>query len=333
MAIRDQLEQFARANIDPAASISHFEEADGHAGLTFLFDLDRPGPGSTSYVLKVAPKGVKRSGNTDVYRQVPLLQALRSGGLPVPDVPWSSDGEDWFGVPFIIMERMPGRTYQYWEPHVSFPATQDFARSVWRQAAETLPAIHRFDWRDKLAGWQEPEALRPQVERWRSIYAKSPESAWLEAAERVEALLLAQLPGSDDNPVGLIHGDYQPGNLLYDKGLITGVIDWELSAIGGHLLDIGWLMMMSEGAAWRALDPLPALEADEIRAIYEAGMGRTFSAIPWFQAYAGFRLGSIACLNVRLHRKGQRHDPTWETVAQGIPELFDNARGLLEAGR
>lgn len=332
LEIQEQLDIFVRAHFDPAASAINVEEGDGHAGLTFLFDIVAPGRNKAGYVLKKAPSGVRRSGNTDIYRQAPLLRALYKDKLPVPDMPWAGEDERWFGAPYIIMQRLPGRTYQYWDPHPSFPKTAEFAVSTWRMAAKALPDIHKFDWRNKLPDWQAPESLREQVERWRPIYQKSPESAWIASAEKVEALLLKHLPIVDDNPIGLVHGDYQPGNLLYYEGQVSGVIDWDLSAIGGQLLDIGWLMMMSEGAVWRALGPIPTLDAREIRQIYEFGMGRSYSAIPWFQAYAGFRMGSIACLNVRLHRKGQRHDPVWETAALGVPELFDNARLVLEKG-
>jgi aminoglycoside phosphotransferase (APT) family kinase protein len=60
---------------------------DGHAGLTFGFNtIDLAGRPLESYVLKLAPAGVTRRGNTDVYRQAPLLRALKRAGLPVPAV-------------------------------------------------------------------------------------------------------------------------------------------------------------------------------------------------------------------------------------------------------
>ena len=46
----------------------------------------------------------------------------------------------------------------------------------------------------------------------------------------------------------------------------------------------------------------------------------------WYQAFAGYRFGVISCLNVKLHRRGQRHDPTWERFAPAIPHLFGRAR-------
>ncbi|HEX9843585.1 MAG TPA: hypothetical protein VGC20_12585 [bacterium] len=50
-------------------------------------------------------------------------------------------------------------------------------------------------------------------------------------------------------------------------------------------------------------------------------------------AFAEFfvRFGVIGCLNVKLHRKGQRHDPMWERFAPSIPFLFGRAAALLRA--
>ena len=43
---------------------------DGHAGLTYGFEVvDVAGRSLGAYVIKLAPLGVARRGNTDVYRQ------------------------------------------------------------------------------------------------------------------------------------------------------------------------------------------------------------------------------------------------------------------------
>jgi aminoglycoside phosphotransferase (APT) family kinase protein len=328
--LRDNLQTFIHDRIGAEYELAGLHESDGHAGLTFLFETRRKGEHDVAgrYVLKIPPAGVARRGNTDVYRQAPLLRALHAAGLPVPDVPYADENEHWFGVPFIVMERLPGRVFFVWDPHASFTRDKEGTESLWRQCVEALPRIHRFDWRTHLKDWQAPEPLEEQVRRWRKIYLHSPEPRWIEQAEEVEQLLLKTLPEAD--PIGVFHGDYQPGNVLYDQARLTGIIDWELAGIGAQLLDIGWLMMAADRHNWvdewcSIHPPAPA----ELRAIYEAGMGRSYADIPWYQAFAGFRLGSIGCLNVKLHRKGQRHDPIWEMMALTLSNMFERARQLL----
>lgn len=331
--LTDNLRRFVQTELGGDLELANVSDSDGHAGLTFLFDTvhrhgGAPGP---AYVLKIPPKGVARRGNTDVYRQAPLMRALRAAGLPVPPVPYASEDETLFGVPYIVMERLPGRTFFVWDPHPSFARTPAATEPLWRQAVTTLTDIHQFDWRQRLRDWQAPEPLPEQVSRWRKIYLHAPEPGWIAQAEAVEALLLKTMPSG--TPVGLYHGDYQPGNILYENGKLTGVIDWEISGIGDSLLDIGWLMMVADQAnwvdGWRALYP-PSVA--EIRDLYETRMGTAYPTIPWYQAFAGYRLASIGCLNVKLHRKGQRHDPIWENMGLCLSAMFERAREILSAG-
>ncbi len=330
--LTDNLARFVQIHLGPEIELAEVTDSDGHAGLTFLFDTCQRGTHQRAgrYVLKIPPKGVARRGNTDVYRQAPLLRALHAAELPVPQVPFASAEEDIFGVPYIVMERLPGRTYFVWDPHASFIRTAAAAEPLWRQAVEVLPRFHQFDWQRQLADWQAPEPLAEQVARWRKIYLHAPEPQWITQAEAVEALLLKTLPSG--TPVGLYHGDYQPGNVLYEHGQLTSVIDWEISGIGDVLLDIGWLMMVADPAnwvpTWQAIYP-PTVA--EIRDLYEARMGHTYASIPWYQAFAGFRLASIGCLNVKLHRKGQRHDPIWESMGLCLSNMFERAREILSA--
>ena len=140
-------------------------------------------------------------------------------------------------------------------------------------------------------------------------------------------LLDALPPGT---PQGLFHGDYQPGNCLYDAGRLVGVIDWEISGIGAQLLDLGWLAMIADASIWTAgwmpLNPLPRAE---ILSIYEQESGRDARALDWYQALANYRLACIACLNVKLHRTGRRHDPVWEHNARSVLPMYARAQALV----
>jgi aminoglycoside phosphotransferase (APT) family kinase protein len=108
------------------------------------------------------------------------------------------------------------------------------------------------------------------------------------------------------------------------------LIDWELASIGARWLDVGWLMMLADRASW-AEDwrPLCPFTPQQIATRYTAAMAEHGDALPWFQAFAGYRLGAIACLNVHLHRSGRRPDATWEHFAGAIPQLFARGRELL----
>ena len=117
--VADRLQRLIKSERGAGARVINFAVMeDGHAGLTFGFEVvDAAGAPLGAYVLKMAPIGVVRRGNTDVYRQAPLQRALKKFGLPVPEIPWASPDEDQLGTPFLVMERMPGRVFLVWEPH------------------------------------------------------------------------------------------------------------------------------------------------------------------------------------------------------------------------
>lgn len=326
--VEKELARFIAEEVDARARVVGLETADGHAGLTFLFGIERDAA-VEDYVLRLPPPGVRRRGNTDVYRQAPLLRALHAAGLPVPAVPWANAGEDWFSLPFLIMQRLPGRTLLVWDPHPDFARTPETIHPLWLETAATLAAFHRLEWRDHLGGWEAPRSLADEINFWQPIYERAPEAPWAAAGAEVQRRLLDSLPA--DPPIGLVHGDYQPGNMLFQDGGVSGVIDWELSHIGAQILDLGWLLMMADPAmqhvSYRAIHPPPPAD---LQAAYERALGRAVPDASWYQALAGYRFGAIACLNVKLHRKGQREDALWEQIAPSVPTLFAHANHILQ---
>ncbi|MGE0658351.1 MAG: phosphotransferase family protein [Reyranellaceae bacterium] len=295
---------------------------DGHAGLTFGFRLEAGNREIGRYVLRMAPAGVTRRGNTDVYRQAPLLRALHKAGLPVPDVPFASPGEEALGAPFIVMERLPGRVFLIWEPHETFARDRETLTSIWRQAAQALAGIHRLDLHKSLADWEQPQSLAIELRRWDKILRHSQDEGWLGLGLRLQQRLLETEP--TPQVIGLVHGDFQPGNVLYGEGnRLAGIVDWELSSIGAQGLDVGWLMMMGDPGAWAPdWPPVVAHRSAFLLDAYRAAGGPAVEHVEWFQAFAAYRMASIACLNVKLHRTGKRPDPLWDRFAPSIAPMF-----------
>jgi aminoglycoside phosphotransferase (APT) family kinase protein len=325
--VASQLGRFVQAHYGSTAEVDGLKVMEaGHAGLTFGFRVTERAGASVlaQLVLKLAPPGVRRAGNTDVFRQAPLLRALYAADLPVPDVPWAGDDDSWFGTPFVMMEFLAGMPFFVWQPDARFDRSPQAVAPLWHQCVDALVRLHRFDWQHHLPDWERPTALHDEITRWDRIVAKAPEPAWLAAGQRVREALLERVPPSP--APALVHGDYQPGNMLYEGGRLTGIIDWELASIGSPLLDVGWLMMLADPLSWlpdwRPLCPL-APHAIAVR------YGAEPAAMAWWQALAGYRLGSIACLNVHLHRSGRRPDAVWERFALAIPTMFARAAALL----
>ncbi|MEM7465963.1 MAG: phosphotransferase family protein [Pseudomonadota bacterium] len=327
-ALKTRLDGFVREILGPNCQLSYLEKSDGHAGLTYLFGVKDGQNQLSEFVLKIPPAGVRLKGNTDVLRQAPLLNALNDAGLPVPKVPYAYDENAWFDRPFIVMEKLPGRVFFVWEPHQSFAHEGEQALSIWRQCVEQLSALHRIDWQSVLPDWEAPEELGDNLARWQAIYRHALEPNWIQLAEETERRLIDHLP--DDYQLGLFHGDFQPGNLLYEDYQFVAVIDWELSGISAQALDLGWLLMVVDEKNWISnYRPVSPISEQEVLSIYQSGMGYLPDDHIWFQAFAGYRLASIACLNHKLHVTGKRIEPAWESLGQCVVPMFERAQALL----
>jgi aminoglycoside phosphotransferase (APT) family kinase protein len=329
-AIRHRLVRYLESKLGAGCTVEDFEPmTDGHAGLTFGFTVcGEPDASPRRYILKVGPPGVTRRGSTDVYRQAVPLRALRAAGLLVPAVPWAESEETVLGVPFLVMERLRGRTFVMWEPHTSFATDAVAVRPLWLDAAVALAGIHSFDWQEPLQNWEPPAALTTELERWGSLLRHASETSWLASGQRLARRLASDVPR--DPLTALVHGDFHPGNVLYEGGRLNGIIDWDLVGIGAIGTDVGWLLMMSDPSAWSdTWQPISHVSRHELLSAYRAAGGPVIADLHWFQAFSQFRMGAIACLNVKLHRNGRRPDPLWDRFASSIPTLFAYGEDLL----
>lgn len=332
--LEGQLRAFVRAQLGADADVRGLGGfAGSHGGLTYGFEVcDRTsGALREALVIRLAPRGVRHRDNTDVYRQAPLLRCLRELGLPVPAVRFAGRDTRWFGVPYVIVERLPGRSFVVWEPDPSFDLSHEAVAPLWRQAAAVMAQVHRVDWERHLASWQAPTPIEGEVERWDPILAQAPEEEWIRMGKAVREDLRRRPP--PPSPVGLLHGDCQPGNILYDEaGRLVALLDWEMSAIAAQLYDLGWLLMFADRTSWHeSWCPASPLPASELIAEYEARSGRCTAGVGWYQALSNYKMAVVAGLYTKLHRSGRRPDPSWEKMALAIPRQYARARELLEA--
>ena len=326
------LTRWAQHYYGPGTAVESVYAMPGNAGISFGFDVVPPGSAAEPLVIRVPPAGVRRRGNTDVLRQVPLLRALRAEGVPVAAVRWWGDDEEWFGVPYLVVERLPGRSLNVFAPDDRFfDLTPKGVAALFRQAIEALVATHRLDWRSKLADWDSPRSLTDEIRAWEPILFKGDDEQWVAQGMSLRDVLLETRP-ADPEP-GVIHGDFYNNNWVVDgDGRLRAVVDWEISAIGPSLLDLGWLCMMYDPQSWgpSQRDRMGwAPSVAQIVALYEDTAGSSVPDIDWYRALAGFRLAAITSLNVRLQRTGKRPpDPVWDIMAESYSYRVDRARRL-----
>lgn len=330
--LHERLEHWARHHVAPAARISGLAPMPGNAGLSFGFDV--LGPDDTtlsSLVVRFAPPGVARRGNTDVLRQVPLLGALSDADIPVAALVWSTDDATWFGTDALVQRRLTAGPLHMTDPAAGVQPPDGRTGPYLQRAMHALAGVHALDWRERLSSWEEPQRVAQQVAFWRRLLTKMPEDAWGDLGETLADQLLDSDPG--DHRVGIFHGDYHTNNVLFDRenGSVAAIIDWEISGIGPVGLDVGWISMMTDTACWtseRSSEMAVVADPAQIRAWYEEATGETLAHFDWYRAFAYFRYGVIAGFNMRLSLSGRRPDPQNEIMGRSVPVLFRRALEL-----
>lgn len=325
-----RLQAWAEARYGPGSQAIDVHRLPGHSGLLYGFDVARDAEVMDSLVIRVPPPGVRRRNNLDVLRQVPVLDLLQKHAVSAPRARWWGEDERWFSVPYLIMSRLPGcPPGDVFDPDSVVP-NQDQARVMFMQAIHALADMHRIDAVSALAEWETPRMIRDEIDHWVPILEKSSDHDWVALGRRVRGALHAAAP-PDPEP-GLLHGDYYSNNWLFADGQFTGIVDWESVSLGPRLLDLGWLCMMYDPDSWG-----PARRAHMhwcpspqfLLQTYAGVAGRLPQHMDWYRAHAGYRLGCLTAYYYELHRKGKRHDPAWEVLAESFPHLMGRALHLL----
>ena len=326
--IATHLGAWARHRFGEAARLKGTHPMPGNAGVSFGFTVETPGAES-SFVIRLAPYGVRKRGNTDVLRQVPLLQALADVRIPVAPVVWSSGDPAWFGTDAIIQEWVPGRPLHMFDAAAGVEAARPL--DLVGRAVEVLADVHRVPWRAMLPDWEPPREPGQEIDFWLPLMNRAADEETRDAAVALAVRLKAARPAAV--PLGVMHGDYQTHNILYGTdGALLAVVDWELAGIGAQLIDLGWLSMMTDPAAWapeHGSRMRVVAVPGRLRERYEEATGAPVDGYDWYRAVACYRFAVIVAFNLRLHRTGRRVDPWYEQLASSIPALLAYGRWLV----
>jgi aminoglycoside phosphotransferase (APT) family kinase protein len=299
--------------------------AGGASSLTFVGSM--AADDQRQVVVKVAPPGLPPVLNRDVLRQSRLLRALLPTDVPVPEVIWEDAGDPPEVPPLFVMTFVEGASF---EPLFDPDGGQDerlVAESL-RNAARTLAALHALD-PDHLGVGGEP-AVGPgdEIGRWSRLLETIDQAlvpGWREVADSLEA---GQPPAPDR---AIVHGDFRLGNLLTAGADVAAVVDWEIWSVGDPRVDLGWFLINADPATYRRpsrfAGALPTL--DELTEIYTGALGRQPANLQWFQALAYFKSTATWSLIVKHNRRRKTPDPDLEEMARILPDLLEQAGGLL----
>lgn len=194
--------------------------------------------GADTCVLRRAPSLEMMAGRPmDHAGEVQVVRAAHAAGVMAPEVLVELQPSDGIGSGYV-MRAISGSP----DPN-AFLAEAEPAVAI-RDIARELVAVHRTD----CTGIPVPvmdtaEALGELRNRFLAYGGDRP----------ILALALKWLEANLPPPVTprLVHGDFRLGNLMFERGRVTGVLDWELAHLGDWHEDLAFGCM----TVWRFSRP------------------------------------------------------------------------------
>jgi aminoglycoside phosphotransferase (APT) family kinase protein len=153
-----------------------------------------------------------------------LLRQLHAAGLATPKPRFLDQSGDLFDVPVLVLEYVEGTP----------GFTSALGNSQIEQFAAQLARIHSLEPARLGVAFlpHQADGVAGQLrERPAALDASSEEGC-------VWDVLGSAWPIPPRNPPALLHGDYWPGNTVWNDGQLAAVIDWEDAALGDPLADV-----------------------------------------------------------------------------------------------
>jgi aminoglycoside phosphotransferase (APT) family kinase protein len=290
-----------------------------------------------SVALRRPPYGALPRGAHDVVREARTVAALARSGVPVPEVLAICTDDSVLGAPFSVTAWIDGTVAGTPDAvAAALPTTADRGR-ITEELVATLARLHLTD--PEVVG--PVRAGPPYLERQ---LARLMETRTADAGLPQVAELAGRL--HDARPthprVGIVHADYRLGNCMIGAGgRLLAVLDWELSAVGDVLADVGYLLNNWEQpdpgrSIWMQTPPTRAggfPDRDVVLRRYAELTGFDTTDIRYYRGFAAWRMAVIA-EGVRLrYQAGAMADSDVDHafLAQRIVDLLAQSDRHLRA--
>lgn len=327
------LSDYLRAHLPNTEGAMHVEQfPGGHSNLTYLLRF-----GETEMVLRRPPFGPVPPRAHDMARESRVLAAVHPHFPLAPKPYLLCEDTSVIGAVFYVMERRRGITIRTDEPP---PIACDVGlrRRISGSVIDTLAdlhaidvAAHGLDSLGKPAGFVARQ-VRGWTERWHG--SKTSDVPPMEA---LATWLDGHTPADVARP-SLVHGDYKLDNVMLDAtqpDRLVGVFDWEMSAVGDPLVDVGILLAYWVHVA-SVNDPTLGTVTmrpgwfgrDEILERYAARSGRGLDDIALYEVFAVFKLAVVIQQIYARYVRGQTDDPRFTALGERVASLATIATAL-----
>ncbi len=315
----EKLADYLRRELKLDGEMTVAQFPGGHSNLTYDIRF-----GNSELVLRRPPFGPVPPRAHDMAREYRVLTAVHPHFPLAPKPYLLCEDTSIIGSVFYVMERRRGLVIRTEEPRGFDEAMRARVSAGVVGTLSNLHAIdiaaHSLDTLGRPAGFVARQ-IRGWTERWHgSKTSEVPDMEWL------ARWLDERIPDDPPRPA-LVHGDYKLDNVMLDPAdpsRLVGVFDWEMSAIGDPLVDVGILLCY-----WvHALPEVTGLPGWFTREEILARYGCESSEIAVYEVFAVFKLAVVIQQIYARFVRGQTDDPRFAPLGERVAMLAAIGRGL-----
>jgi aminoglycoside phosphotransferase (APT) family kinase protein len=304
----------------------------GHSNLTYLIRF-----GDREMVMRRPPFGPLPPRAHDMARESRLLSAVHPHFPLAPKPLLLCEDTSVIGSVFYVMERRRGIVIRNEEPS-PIAGNEALRRRISGAIVDTLADLHAIDIaRHGLEALGKPAGfvarqIRGWTERWHG--AKTSD---VPAMESLAAWLEERIPEDPPRPA-LVHGDYKLDNIMLDEQhpeRLVAVFDWEMSAVGDPLVDLGIILCYWVHVAAAESDAISTVTKrrgwfgrEEILDRYAARSNRSLEDIGLYEVFAVFKLAVVIQQIYARYVRGQTDDPRFAAMGERVVALAQMASEL-----
>ena len=308
MATVDESSRFEKLvhRFNPHARLKrHLSLPGGYSADVTVLEIESP-DGSIRKLIHRLHGAVDLQQNPNVAAdEFRVLQLTHAAGLATPKPVYLDSNDSLFPTPSLVVEYMEGVT----------DLKPDDPTDYVMQMAGELAKVHQMD----LAGRDIDFLLKLEDDCTEALGRKSGPDMVSAEERKLLDLLISRRPLSLKNTPVVLHGDYWPGNVLWQDGRLSAIIDWEDTRRGDPLFDVS-------NARFEILMLYGPDIMDAFTRHYESLNRVDFGCLPWWDLYTALRVVNKLGFLATAERDESliRADHLW---------FVEQARGLMGSRR
>jgi len=323
--LRSELTGLGIPDFDSQAEMQVAQFPGGHSNLTYLLRF-----GDTELVMRRPPLGPVPPRAHDIARESRVLTALHPHFPLAPRPLLLCEDPGIIGSVFYVMERVRGIVIRTEEPP-QVAGNVELRQRISGSVIDTLANLHAIDvvaqgldTLGKPAGFVARQ-IKGWTERWHG--SKTSE---IPDMDELAVWLEQRIPPDRPRPA-LVHGDYKLDNVMLDAerpDRLVGVFDWEMSALGDPLVDVGiilayWVHLSSaRDESISTVTSHPGWYGrEEILDRYASRTGSMPKNIAVYEVFAVFKLAVVVQQIYARFARGQTDDPRFRHMGAQVTSL------------